>query len=240
MLRLEIPQEVYRQMIEQAVAEAPVEACGILAGTDHRVRRLYPMTNAERRCDHYMMEPSEQFAVVKDIRAAGLQMLAIYHSHPANPQIHRETTAEEIWSDTDGQVDIFVAGVGTGGTLTGVGEVLKSRKSSVELVAVEPAASPVLSGGRPGPHMIQGIGAGFVPEILNTDIIDEVIQVGNQEAFSLARRLAREEGILAGISSGAAVAAALKVAARKANAGKLIVVVLPDTAERYLSTELFY
>jgi len=157
----------------------------------------------------------------------------------ANPQIHRETTAEEIWVDTDGTVDIFVAGVGTGGTLTGVAEVLKSRKESVLAVAVEPSASPVLSGGRANPHAIQGIGAGFVPDILNTDIIDEIVQVGNQDAFAMAKRLAREEGILAGISSGAAVAAAVKVASRKANAGKTVVTVLPDTAERYLSTELF-
>jgi len=160
--------------------------------------------------------------------------------NPANPQIHRETTAEEIWKDTDGLVDIFVAGVGTGGTITGVGEVLKSRKPSVEIVAVEPSASPVLSGGRPCPHMIQGIGAGFVPDVLNMEVVDEIVQIGNQEAFSMAKRLAKEEGILSGISSGAAVAAAVKVARRKANAGKLVVVVLPDTGERYLSTELFY
>ena len=160
--------------------------------------------------------------------------------NPANPQIHRETTAEEIWKDTDGLVDIFVAGVGTGGTITGVGELLKSRKPSVEIVAVEPSASPVLSGGRACPHMIQGIGAGFVPDILNMEVVDEIVQIGNQEAFSMAKRLARAEGILSGISSGAAVAAAVKIARRKANTDKLIVVVLPDTCERYLSTELFY
>ncbi|HLB73704.1 MAG TPA: cysteine synthase A [Sedimentisphaerales bacterium] len=159
--------------------------------------------------------------------------------NPANPQIHRETTAEEIWRDTDGAVDIFIAGVGTGGTLTGVGEVLKSRKPSVQVIAVEPSASPVLSGGRAGPHMIQGIGAGFVPNILNRKLIDEIVLIENQDAFSMAKRLAKEEGILAGISSGAAVAAAVKLASRKANAGKLIVTILPDTAERYLSTELF-
>ena len=160
--------------------------------------------------------------------------------NPANPQIHRETTAEEIWKDTDGLVDIFVAGVGTSGTITGVGEVLKSRKPSVKIIAVEPSASPVLSGGRPCPHMIQGIGAGFVPDILNMEVVDEIIQIGNKESFNMAKRLAKNEGILSGISSGAAVAAAVKVARRKANADKFVVVVLPDTGERYLSTELFY
>ena len=160
--------------------------------------------------------------------------------NPANPQIHRETTAEEIWKDTDGKVDIFVAGVGTGGTITGVGEVLNSRKPSVKVVAVEPAASPVLSGGRACPHMIQGIGAGFVPDILNMKVVDEIVQIGNKESFNMAKQLAKEEGILSGISSGAAVAAAVKIARRKANADKLLVVVLPDTGERYLSTELFY
>jgi len=159
--------------------------------------------------------------------------------NPANPQIHRETTAEEIWRDTDGEIDIFVAGVGTGGTLTGVGEVLKSRKPSLNVVAVEPAASAVLSGGRACPHMIQGIGAGFIPGVLDREVIDEIVKVGNEEAFETAKRLATEEGVLAGISAGAAVAAALRVARRKASAGKLIVVVLPDTGERYLSTDLF-
>ncbi|MHC4149615.1 MAG: cysteine synthase A [Planctomycetota bacterium] len=160
--------------------------------------------------------------------------------NPANPQIHRETTAEEVWNDTDGLVDIFVAGVGTGGTITGVGEALKSRKPSVQIVAVEPSASPVLSGGRACPHMIQGIGAGFVPDVLNMEVVDEIIQVGNKESFNMAKRLAKEEGILSGISSGAAVVAAVKVARRKANTDKTVVVVLPDTCERYLSTELFY
>ncbi len=160
-------------------------------------------------------------------------------NNPANPEIHRRTTAEEIWADTDGRVDILVAGVGTGGTLTGVAEVIKARNPGFKAVAVEPEASPVLSGGQPGPHKIQGIGAGFVPGVLNRGIIDEVITVSNENAGITARRLAREEGILAGISCGAALWAGLGVAKRPENKGKLIVVVLPDTGERYLSTWLF-
>lgn len=159
--------------------------------------------------------------------------------NPANPQVHQETTAEEIWRDTEGNVDIFVAGIGTGGTITGVARVLKARKPEVHIVGVEPAASPVLSGGNPGPHRIQGIGAGFVPEVLERDLIDEVIAVTDEEAAETARRLAREEGILAGISSGAAVAAALRVARRPEARGKTLVVILPDTGERYLSTGLY-
>ncbi|OAV13678.1 cysteine synthase A [Moraxella catarrhalis] len=157
----------------------------------------------------------------------------------ANPQIHRTTTAEEIWADTDGQVDIFVSGVGTGGTVTGVGEALKAKKEGVQIVAVEPLASPVLSGGEKGPHPIQGIGAGFIPSVLNTDIYDEVIKVANEDAFSVARDMAAKEGLLVGISSGAAVSAALELAAREENAGKLIVVIIPSSGERYLSTALF-
>ncbi|HUW32925.1 MAG TPA: cysteine synthase A [Planctomycetota bacterium] len=159
--------------------------------------------------------------------------------NPANPDIHRRTTAEEVWRDTDGQVDVFMAGVGTGGTITGVGEVLKSRKPSVRVIAIEPAESPVLSGGKAGPHKIQGIGAGFVPRVLNVGVIDEVIQVASKDAMATARQLARREGILAGISSGAASHAAVTVAARPESEGKLIVAILPDTGERYLTTELF-
>jgi len=159
--------------------------------------------------------------------------------NPANTKIHRETTAEEIWKDTDGKIDILVAGVGTGGTITGIAEVIKKRKPDFKVVAVEPFDSPVLSGGKPGPHKIQGIGAGFVPEILKVELIDEIVEVTNDDAGATARRLAREEGILAGISSGAATWAALEVARRTANKGKLIVVILPDTGERYISTWLF-
>jgi cysteine synthase A len=159
--------------------------------------------------------------------------------NPSNPEIHRVTTAEEIWRDTEGKVDILVSGVGTGGTITGVAEVIKGRKPGVKVIAVEPANSPVLSGGKPGAHKIQGIGAGFVPDVLRTDLIDEIVTVTDEDAVMTARRLAKEEGILAGISSGAATWAALEVARRPENEGKLLVVILPDTGERYLSTWLF-
>jgi cysteine synthase A len=160
-------------------------------------------------------------------------------TNPANPEVHRLTTAEEIWRDTDGKADILVSGIGTGGTITGVGEVIKRRKPSFKCVAVEPDASPVLSGGLKGPHPIQGIGAGFVPEILNRQICDEIIRVKNDDAFNIARRMAREEGLLVGISSGAATWAALEVARRRENVGKLVVVIIPSFGERYLSTALF-
>jgi cysteine synthase A len=159
--------------------------------------------------------------------------------NPANPEVHRRTTAEELWNDTDGQIDILVGGVGTGGTLTGVAEVIKPRKPAFKIVAVEPEASPVLSGGNRGPHKIQGIGAGFVPDVLNTAILDEIQLVSNDESFEMARRLAREEGLMVGISSGAAASVALRVARRPENAGKLIVFIVPSNGERYLSTPLY-
>lgn len=178
-------------------------------------------------------------AKAEEIAAARGGVLARQFANPANPEIHRKTTAEEIWADTDGAVDVVVAGIGTGGTITGVGQVLKERKPGVKIVAVEPADSPILTGGAPGPHKIQGLGANFVPEVLDTTIYDEVVDVATDDAFTWARRAAREEGLLVGISSGAALWAANQVAQRPENAGKLIVVVIPSYGERYLSTALF-
>ena len=178
--------------------------------------------------------------VAEELAASDPRYLILQQfKNPANPEIHRKSTAEEIWRDTEGKVDIFIAGVGTGGTITGVGEVLKLRKPTAKVIAVEPDASPVLSGGQKGPHPIQGIGAGFIPDVLNTQIYDEVIRVKSDDAFDAARRMAREEGILVGISSGAAVWSALQVAVRAENKGKLIVVIIPSFGERYLSTPLF-
>jgi cysteine synthase len=173
--------------------------------------------------------------IIRELGKKGF--MPMQFTNPANPEIHKHTTAEEIWRDTDGKVDFFVAGVGTGGTLTGVSGELKSRRKSIKVIAVEPESSPVLSGGKPGPHKIQGIGAGFIPEVLKTDYIDEIIKVNDDDAGRITRALAKQEGILAGISSGAALWAALQVAKREENAGKLIVVLLPDTGERYLSTD---
>ncbi len=184
------------------------------------------MTGAVKKAEDLVAEPPNAF-------------MPQQFKNAANPRIHRETTAEEIWRDTDGKVDILVAGVGTGGTITGVAEALKPRKPEFKAIAVEPEESPILSGGKSGPHKIQGIGAGFVPDVLRMDLVDDVVQVNSDEAAEMARRLAREEGILAGISSGAAACAALKVAERPQNKGKLIVVVLPDTGERYLTAGLF-
>jgi cysteine synthase A len=203
-------------------------------------RRLLSVLGAEVVLTPGMEGMAGAIKKAKEMAAAGKNFfMPQQFNNAANPEIHRLTTAEEIWRDTGGRVDIIVTGVGTGGTITGVSEVLKKYKSGVKSIAVEPAGSPVLSGGKPGPHKIQGIGAGFVPEILRTDLIDEIISVRNEDAGTIARRLAREEGILAGISSGAAAWAALEVAKRKSSEGKLIVVILPDTGERYLSTWVF-
>ncbi|MEK7474182.1 MAG: cysteine synthase A [Candidatus Coatesbacteria bacterium] len=202
-------------------------------------RKLLALLGAE-----IVLTPAEEGMVgsirkAEEIARARNGCMLQQFKNPANPRVHRETTAEEIWADTAGKVDVFVAGVGTGGTITGVGSVLKARRPSVRIVAVEPEASPVLSGGAPGPHMIQGIGAGFVPDVFDRSVVDEIVTVGNSEAMQTARRLAAEEGILGGFSSGAAVAAALRVARAAEAEGKLVVTLLPDTGERYLSTSLF-
>jgi cysteine synthase A len=240
-------------IVEPTSGNTGVALAMVAAAKGYRLRLVMPETmSIERRKlvkalgAELVLSPGPEGmsgAVARAEALAAADPNAIYipqqFRNPANPQIHRETTAEEIWHDTDGAADAIVAGVGTGGTITGVAEVIKGRKPSFRAIAVEPAASPVLSGGQAGPHRIQGIGAGFVPEVLDRGIIDEVVQVTNEDAFASARRLAREEGIVAGISSGAAMWAALQVAARPESQGKLIVVVLPDTGERYLSTDLF-
>ena len=191
------------------------------------------LTPAEKSMMGSIEKTKEMAAQLKNV------FIPSQFTNPANPEIHRKTTAEEIWRDTEGTIDIFVSGVGTGGTITGVAEVLKKYKPVLQVVAVEPAASPVLSGGKPGPHKIQGIGAGLIPEVLNRDVFNEILQVSDDDALIMARRLIREEGIFCGISAGAAVNAALIVAKRKENEGKRIVVIIPDTAERYVSTALF-
>lgn len=240
-------------IVEPTSGNTGVALAMVAAAKGYRLRLVMPETmSVERRKlvkamgAELVLSPGPEGmkgAVARAEAMAAEDPNAIYipqqFRNPANPRIHRETTAEEIWADTDGAADVIVAGVGTGGTITGVAEVIKARKPSFRAVAVEPAASPVLSGGKPGPHRIQGIGAGFVPDVYNQSVIDEVVQVTNEDAFETARRLAREEGIVAGISSGAALWAGLRVAARAENAGKLIVVILPDTGERYLSTDLF-
>ena len=239
-------------IVEPTSGNTGIALAFICAAKGYRLRLTMPETmSVERRklLSHLgaelVLTPGSQgmkgaIQKARDILAATPDaFMPDQFANPANPRIHRETTAEEIWSDTGGQVDMLVAGVGTGGTITGVSQAIKARKADFRTVAVEPADSPVLSGGAAGPHKIQGIGAGFVPEILDTTLIDEVVTVTNDEAFATARKLAKEEGILCGISSGAAVRGALKVAGRPENAGKTIVVILPSTGERYISTDLF-
>ena len=239
-------------LVEPTSGNTGIGLAFVCAARGHRLMLTMPDTmSVERRKllralgAELVLTPGEEgmagaIEKAEEIAASDPRYLLLQQfENPANPEAHRRTTAEEIWEDTEGAVDVVVAGVGTGGTLTGVGEVLKARKPSVRMVAVEPAESPVLSGGKAGPHKIQGIGAGFVPAVLNHEVVDEVVQVTAEQAGEAARRLARMEGILAGISSGAAAWAALAVARREENHGKLIVAVLPDTGERYLSTWLF-
>jgi cysteine synthase A len=240
-------------IVEPTSGNTGVGLAMVAAARGYRLRLVMPETmSVERRQlvralgAELVLSPGAEGIVGAVARAQAMveaEPDAVYipqqFRNPANPEAHRRTTAEELWADTDGAIDAIVAGVGTGGTITGVAEVIRARKPSFRAIAVEPAASPVLSGGQPGPHRIQGIGAGFVPDVLNRGIIDEVVQVRNEDAFETARRLARDEGILAGISSGAAMWAALRVAERGFSAGRTIVVILPDTGERYLSTGLF-
>jgi cysteine synthase A len=239
-------------IIEPTSGNTGIALAFVAAARGHRLILVMPesMSTERRRMLALLGAELVLTEAAKGMRGAVAKAEELLRAHPraimpqqfenaANPEIHRRTTAQEIWNDTGGEVDVFIAGVGTGGTITGVGEVLKSRKASVRVIAVEPSESPVLSGGAPGPHKIQGIGAGFVPPILDRSVIDEVITIGAETAVETARALARHEGIAGGISSGAAVAAAIEVAARPAMAGKTIVTVVPDFAERYLSTGLF-
>ena len=240
-------------IVEPTSGNTGIGLAMVAAARGYRLRLVMPETmSVERRQlaaafgAELVLSPGAEGmngAVARALAMAAAEPAAVYipqqFRHPANPAAHRGATAEELWEETDGAIDVLVAGVGTGGTITGIAEVLKVRRPSFRAIAVEPSGSPVLSGGRPGPHRIQGIGAGFVPEVLNRGVIDEVVQVTDEDAFATTRRLAREEGILAGISSGAALHAALEVAARPGSAGQTIVVILPDTGERYLSTGLF-
>ncbi len=240
-------------IVEPTSGNTGIGLAMVAAARGYRLRLVMPETmSVERRQlaaafgAELVLSPGAEGmngAVARALAMAEAEPDAVYipqqFRNPANPEAHRRTTAEELWEETDRGIDMLVAGVGTGGTITGIAEVLKARKPSFRAIAVEPSASPVLSGGKAGPHRIQGIGAGFVPEVLNRGVVDEVVQVTNEDAFATARRLAREEGILAGISSGAALRAALQVAARPGSAQTTIVVILPDTGERYLSTGLF-